>query len=59
VLYAWDLDNDGIFETVPDANPTVTALFPDEMVTTASVAVMRNGRVRLTDSVTFETRRCR
>ena len=44
VLYAWDLDNDGTFETVPDANPTVTALFPDEMVTTASVAVMKNWR---------------
>jgi hypothetical protein len=59
VLYAWDLDNDGVFETVPDPNPTVTALFPDEMVTTASVAVMRNGRVKLTDSITFQTLRCR
>jgi len=59
VLYAWDLDNDGVFETAPDANPTVTALFPDEMVTTASVAVMRNGRVKLTDSITFQTLRCR
>ena len=55
VLYAWDLNNDGVFETVPDANPTVTALFPDEMVTTASVAVMKNGRVKLTDSITFQT----
>jgi len=59
VLYAWDLNNDGVFETVPDANPTVTALFPDEMVTTASVAVMKNGRVKLTDSITFQTLRCR
>jgi hypothetical protein len=59
VLYAWDLNNDGVFETTPDANPTVTALFPDEIVTTASVAVMKNGRVKLTDSITFQTLRCR
>lgn len=58
VLYAWDLNNDGIFETVPDANPTVTAFYPDEVVVTATVAVMRNGRTKLTDSVTFETVRC-
>ena len=55
VLYAWDLNNDGIFETVPDANPTVTAFYPDESVVTASVAVMKNGRTKLTDSITFET----
>ena len=58
VLYAWDLNNDGIFETVPDANPTVTAFYPDEVVVTATVAVMRNGRTKGTDSVTFETVRC-
>ena len=58
VLYAWDLNNDGIFETVPDANPTVTAFYPDELVVTASVAVMRNGRTKIADSVTFETIRC-
>lgn len=58
VLYAWDLNNDGIFETVPDANPTVTAFYPDELVVTASVAVMRNGRTKTTDSITFQTLRC-
>ena len=58
VLYAWDLNNDGIFETTPDANPTVTAFFPDEVVATATVAVMKNGRTRGTSSVTFQTLRC-
>ncbi len=58
VLYAWDLNNDGIFETVPDANPTVTVLYPDETVVTASVAVMRSGRTKGTDSITFQTIRC-
>jgi len=58
VLYAWDLDNDGIFETTPDANPTVTHLYPDEMVVTATVAVMKGGRTRGTDSITFQTVRC-
>ena len=58
VLYAWDLDNDGAFETTPDANPTVTAFFPDEVAATATVAVMKGGRTRGTDSVTFQTLRC-
>jgi len=59
VLYAWDLDNDGVFETTPDANPTVSAFYPDEVVATATVAVMKGGRTRATDAVTFQTVRCR
>lgn len=58
VLYAWDFDNDGVLDTVPDANPTVTTLYPDEMVETATVAVIRNGRTKLSDSTTFQTLRC-
>ena len=58
VLYAWDFDNDGIFDTVADANPTVTHLYPDEVVVTATVAVMKGGRTRGTDSITFQTVRC-
>lgn len=58
VLYAWDFDNDGVLDTVPDANPTVTTLYPDEMVETATVAVIRNGRTKLSDSITFQTLRC-
>lgn len=58
VLYAWDFDGDGVLDTVPDANPTVTTLYPDEMVETATVAVIRNGRTKLSDSITFQTLRC-
>jgi hypothetical protein len=58
VLYAWDFNGDGVLDTVPDANPTVTTLYPDEMVETATAAVIRNGRTKLTDSITFQTVRC-
>ena len=58
VLYEWDFDNDGIFDTAPDANPTVTHLYPDEVVVTATVAVLKGTRVKGTDSITFQTIRC-
>jgi hypothetical protein len=58
VLYAWDFDGDGVLDTAPDANPTVTTLYPDEMVETATVAVIKNGRTKLSDSITFQTLRC-
>jgi hypothetical protein len=58
VLYAWDFNSDGILDTVPDANPTVVTLYPDEMVETATVSVIKNGRTKLTDSITFQTLRC-
>ena len=58
VLYAWDFDGDGVLDTAPDANPTVTTLYPDEMVETATVSVIRNGRTKLSDSITFQTLRC-
>ncbi len=58
VLYAWDFDGDGVLDTAPDANPTVTTFYPDEVVVTATVAVMRNGRTKISDSITFQTLRC-
>jgi hypothetical protein len=58
VFYAWDFNGDGVLDTAPDANPTVTTVYPDEMVETATVAVIRNGRTKLTDSITFQTLRC-
>ena len=58
VFYAWDFNGDGVLDTAPDANPTVTTVYPDEMVETATVAVIKNGRTRLTDSITFQTLRC-
>ena len=58
VLYAWDFNGDGVLDTVADANPTVSTLYPDEMVETATVAVIKNGRTKLSDSITFQTLRC-
>jgi hypothetical protein len=58
VLYAWDFNGDGVLDTVPDANPTVTTTYPDEWVETATVAVIRNGRTKASDSITFQTLRC-
>ena len=43
-VLAWDFNGDGVLDTAPDANPTVTTVYPDEMVETATVSVIRNGR---------------
>lgn len=58
VLYAWDFNNDGVLDTVPDANPTVSTIYTDEVVVTATVAVIRNNRTKASDSITFQTLRC-
>jgi PKD repeat protein len=58
VLYAWDFNGDGVLDTTPDANPTVTNVYPDETVQTATVAVIKNGRTKISDSITFQTIRC-
>ncbi|MEO7167940.1 MAG: hypothetical protein ABI787_01280 [Spartobacteria bacterium] len=58
VLYAWDFNNDGVVDTVPDANPTVVQFYPDEVVATASVSVIKGNRTRGSDSITFQTLRC-
>lgn len=57
VLYSWDFDNDGVFDTEPSANPTVSHSYPDEETVTARVMVMR-GRRSADDTVTFGTLRC-
>lgn len=58
LLSAWGLNSDGVFETTPEANPTVTAFYGDEVIATATVAVMKNGQTKATDSITFQTVRC-
>ena len=58
VTYAWDFDGDGILDTAPDANPTVTTTYPDEFVVSPTVFVMKGARTKASDSVTFETIRC-
>jgi PKD repeat protein len=56
--FKWDFDNDGVFDTQPSTDPTVTHLYPDEVPVTATVAVMKGNRVKGTDSVRFRTIRC-
>ncbi|MFN2541702.1 MAG: PKD domain-containing protein [Chthoniobacterales bacterium] len=57
VQYTWDLNGDGIFDTAPSSNPTVTTTYPDEVNVTAVVKVMKGSR-SFTDPVTFQTLRC-
>lgn len=58
VLFVWDFDNDGVFDTAPSSDPTVTHAYPDEVTATARVGAVKNGRIRATDTVTFGTVRC-
>ena len=57
VRFSWDFNNDGIFDTAPNPNPTVTTRYPDEVNATATVKVTK-GTNSATDSVTFATLRC-
>ncbi len=57
VLYTWDFNNDGVFDTEPSTNPTVSHLYPDEVSVTARVMVTK-GRRSAEDTVTFGTLRC-
>ena len=56
--YRWDFNNDGIFDTVPSFNPTVTHNYRDERLITVRVrAVNALGRIAV-DTLTFRTRSC-
>lgn len=57
VTYMWDFNNDGVFDTAPSADPTVSHLYPDEVSVTARVQVTK-GRRSAEDTVTFGTLRC-
>lgn len=57
VRFVWDFDNDGVFDTQPNTDPTVTHAYPDEATVTARVGVLKGGRMK-TDTVTFGTMRC-
>ena len=57
VRYEWDFDNDGIFDTAPSTNPTVTNLYPDEVQVTARVRASKGTR-SAESTVTFQTQRC-
>ena len=55
--FSWDFNNDGIFDTAPSPNPTVTHRYPDEANVTATVKVTKGTRTAA-DSVSFATLRC-
>ena len=57
VKYVWDFENDGVFDTQPSTNPTVTHFYPDEVQRTARVRV-KKGNNKAEDTVTFQTLRC-
>jgi hypothetical protein len=57
VQYTWDLNGDGIFDTAPSTNPTVTTTYPDEVNVTAAVKAIKGSR-SATDPVMFQTLRC-
>ena len=57
IRYAWDFENDGVIDTQPSSNPTVTHAYPDEVTVTARVVAVKSGRMKA-DTVTFGTLRC-
>lgn len=56
--YVWDFNNDGVFDTLPSTDPTVTHLYADEVRATAKVGVKKGNQLKGTASVTFDTIRC-
>ena len=58
VLFQWDFNNDGIFDTPLSPNPTVHMLYIEDGIVTNVVRAVKGGR-SATDSVTFATLSCR
>ena len=58
VRYQWDFNNDGIWDTQPNPNPTVSHVYPDEVNVTAVVRAMKNNGKSGRDPVSFSTLRC-
>lgn len=58
VKYRWDFTNNGTLDTIASTNPTVTHRYPDERRITARVVAIRPNGTRVSDTVTFTTRRC-
>ena len=57
VRYAWDFNSDGIYDTVPSPNPTVTHFYPDGTNQVATVKVIKGTRTT-TASVSFDVLQC-
>lgn len=57
VMYQWDFNNDGVFDTALSADPTVTNVYGDEFMVTARGRVSKGNR-SAESTVSFETIRC-
>ncbi len=57
VMYQWDLNNDGVFDTALSTDPKVTSGYPDEVRRTARVRATKGNR-SAESTVTFNTLRC-
>jgi len=56
--YVWDFNNDGVFDTSPSTEPTVSHVYTAESTFTAVVGVMKGSQLKDTASVTFTTPIC-
>lgn len=57
VMYQWDLNNDGVFDTPLSTDPTVTTVYGDELQVTATVRATKGTR-NAENTVSFQTIRC-
>ena len=57
VQYQWDFNSDGLWDTQPSPNPTVTVPYPPFTTFTAVVKAVK-GSHSATGSVTFRTLFC-
>ena len=58
VTYRWDFTNNGSLDTAANRNPTVTHRYIDERRITARVVATAANGTRVSDTVTFTTKRC-
>jgi hypothetical protein len=56
-LYRWDFNNDGLFDTDPNPEPTAHTGYPQNVFITARVQAS-NGRQTMQATVRFRTMRC-
>ena len=56
--FRWDFNNDGVFDTQANTNPTVVNLYPDEETVTAAVAARNRAGETARDRISFGTLRC-
>jgi hypothetical protein len=57
ILYRWDFNNDGLFDTDPNPDPTAHTGYPKDVLITARVQAS-NGRQTMQATVRFRTMHC-